>query len=443
MGLDIRNSGDVFLVSDTAQTNAETAQTASFKALEFDEASTITNNDNRVNNQSDKTGEVEPTEIQTQDKDATGTLTQAKATPDGVGWAMRFLIGAASSSTVGGTVERHIFKSTSYPANPAYFTAIHRKGGSGGSPADLRLNYGLGLNTVSLAFAKGEFASLALGVLGTGRNDDLKTHEVISGLDNATTLVVGAEILDDVFAADSVIIWADQDGDGQYETPVEIVSYNQPTLTFTITSLGGAGATINYRASYYRDHTEAGYGWADLSAPPAVATEFKLKAANSQIIVGGRYTEPGGVPTFTGGQVAGCEIENLTWEWNWNGEIGKCWRQGSVEEDFATSVDLKDPLQTIEMTRRVRDYLMQANFSANTPLGLYIDAVGEEIDGTQPGELFHVKLFFPKVGILANPLQVSDTRWVEAGSLQVLKDTSGDDHPTVICQVQNEVAAYA
>jgi hypothetical protein len=190
--------------------------------------------------------------------------------------------------------------------------------------------------------------------------------------------------------------------------------------------------------------TETGhYGspsWATELLGLTVADEFKCKASNLRILLSSVYTEPASVPTMTGGQIAGCEVETLNYELNWNAEVGRCWRQGSYGNDEATSVDLKDPVQTITVDRRTRDYLFRTRYQNNEAFGLKIDAIGAA-DGIEAGYEFFFEMYIPMVKFLEKPYQVSDGKWIEAGNLLVLKDT-GNDWPTCVVRVQNEVTSY-
>jgi hypothetical protein len=397
--------------------------------------------ENREHNQEEKTGEVEPTDIDVLDRTAEGTLTMDKATPDGLAWAFSMMFDNHAVSTPGGGTNsrEHIMKMLAYPENPAYWSAIHKKGGStvNSTPADLLQNIGMAINTMRLNLQKNEFMSMELGVLGLGKyNDGLYTEVISAAGDGSEDLVLAYDPVND--DKTNVDVWADADDDGVYETAVTPVSYTDAGNLLDIPDAGGGAGDINYRVTYPPENDESGYTWTDDIDAVDPANEFKLKAANIQVIVGGVYSEPGGVPTFSGGQSAACELENLTYEFNWNAEVGRCWRAGSEESLYGRAVELGDPLQTITVSRRVLDFLLKQNFDANTVFGVHINAVSVA-DAIEAGFEFEFELFIPAVKIQERSLQVNDGRWADQVTLIVLKSGS---LATSVARVQNEQTAY-
>lgn len=431
MAIDYKSTGDLLAVSTLAQTALDTPATID-RLIRWAEDSAINVKTEREGNQGEKTGHVEATDVDVKDRSAEGVLKQDKATPDGIAWMAAFALGNHSMTTPVSGVRRHTSKLIAYPPEPYYFSGAHRKGGaSGAAAAELLRHKNLGLTSLQMSLAKEEFLKTEAGVLGTGDYDSAIYTEKITALNNASSLTLGKDPLGDAYQ--NVTVWADQDGDGQFETQVIATAYNPGTNALTITALPGDGlSSISYRLSYHVKASESGYSWSDLSAL-AVAQEFLLKASNLQVFLSGRYTEPGGTPTFTGGQQALCELESLTWKLDWQAKIGRCWRSGSAEDPTATSIDLGDAVQTIEIDRRMRDYLLSQSFDENTAFAIYFDAIGPVISGS---EKFFVKVYWPRVKLLSKDTKISDKRWVEAGSMLVLKDASGG-FPTVVIQTQN------
>lgn len=72
--------------------------------------------------------------------------------------------------------------------------------------------------------------------------------ETIAGPDNAAALVLGAPLAGGDMTR--VFVHADLDADGIFEQSVEVRSYDEPTRTLGIGSLGGAGSTVSYRIDY-------------------------------------------------------------------------------------------------------------------------------------------------------------------------------------------------
>jgi hypothetical protein len=330
-------------------------------------------------------------------------------------------------------------KMLAYPEAPAYWSAIHKKGGSSANstPADLMRQIGMGINTLRLNLAKNEFMTLEMGVLGLGKyNDGLYTEVIVAAGDGSADLTLAYDPLNDDHT--NVDVWADPDEDGVYEVKGVTTAYTPGTKALNVDDPGGPATDINWRVTYPPAADESGYEWTDDLAGVDPAEEFKLKAANLQVILGGVYSEPGGVPTFSGGEAAGCELESLVYEFNWNAEVGRCWREGSVESIYGRAVELGDPLQTITVSRRVLDFLLKQNFDANTVFGVHINAVSAA-DAIESGFEFEFELFIPAVKIQEKSMQVSDGRWADQVTLIVLKSGS---LATAVARVQNEQTAY-
>ena len=200
MALDIKGSGDLIGVSRLKQVDEVTAQTLDAK-INFNEASGIVVTENREDDQSDKTGFVEATEIDILDKSAEGELSMDKTTPDFMAWAAAMFMDDHSVSTPQGTVRLHTSTVNSYPEHPAYFTAAHRKGGSGGAPAALRQHIGVAINQFTISGSKEEFVTAQSSILGLGLFNDGLSHETFAvDLSAALTVTLGY----DPFGADDV-----------------------------------------------------------------------------------------------------------------------------------------------------------------------------------------------------------------------------------------------
>jgi len=429
MAIDYKSTGDLLAVSTLAQTVLDTPATID-KLLRLSADSAINVKTTREGNQGEKTGQVEATDIDVLDQSAEGTIKQDKATPDGIAWMAAFALGSHAMTTPYSGVRRHTSVLSAYPTEPFYFTGAHRKGGaSTAAAAEFLRHMNLGLTSFQMALAKEAFLKTEAGVLGTGDSSSAIKTETITALNNATSLTLAFDPVGDAFA--NVTVWADQNGDGQFETQVFPTAYNAGTNALTITGLAGDGlSSIPYRCSYHVKNSETGYTWSDLSAL-VVEPEFLLKASNLQVFLAGKYAEPGSVPTFTGGQQALCDLESLTWKLDWNAKVGRCWRTGNTEDPTATSIDYGDVVQTIDIDRRMKDYLLSQNFDANTAFSIYFDAIGPVIAST---EKFFVKCWWPKVKLMSKDTKITDNRWVEAGSMLVLKDAA---FPTVVIQTQN------
>jgi hypothetical protein len=457
MSLSIKSTGDLIAVSRLKQSDATTIGSFNDTAgnghedgglILFDENSGINVVDNRESDAAEKTGQVEATDVDILDQSSEGTLTQAKATPDGIAFMSAFFCHVSVESVQeAGIAITHTARVNTYPTEPNYFTAVHRKGGSGGAPSDLKAHIGLGINTFRILAAKEEFLTVEAGVLGLGTsNDGILTETFTHDFGTADQETLSYDIEGDDFTNATVLV--DSDDDGIYETRLTPDAFTAGTDILEWAAGHGVTGTHSVKIAYPVEADETGhYGtpsWRADVEGLATPAEFKLKAANLQIVIGANYSGDS-PPAHIGGVIQGCEVEQLEYTGDWQGNPGRCWRTGAVESNTAQSVDLNDLVQTVNIDRRAQDYLMKIAFDENLPIGLYMDAIGPEIPGTVSANKFQVKVWWPKLKFLTKPLEVRDGRWVEAGSLVVLKPNANDNvplGPTMVVEVQNTVANY-
>lgn len=454
LNIDSKTAGDIVAVSGVPQADAETAATIN-KLIVFDDATFLRQQRNAETNEAEKTGFVEATDVDIISKDAVGQLSQAKATPDALAWMIRMIAGAATSAAAG-TGYKHDWRLTSYPDEPAYFTAAHRRGGasSGSAPAALQRFRGMAIGSLELRAAKNEFFTTNAAVVGTGNLDDGLYTEVVASVDFSTTptAVLSFDVqpaggADEAEQATHIWGMADMDDDGVYETPFNCASYVDSTKTATLEDVGSGSHSV--RITYLVDDAETGthpvtgedWTWiaevTGLSAP----TEFFLKASNMRLYLGQAIDATGGTVSVTGGQYQTCELDEFTYSFDRSAEPGRCWRVlAAADSEFAQQVELGDIIQRITLSRRVRDWLLKQNYDDNSVLGVQIDAVGPLYDGSNRFE-FH--LYFPYCKVLTLEQDVSDGKHRDTVELAVLQDPVTSGQPTMAAVVQNEQATYA
>jgi hypothetical protein len=305
MGLDLKSSGDLVAVSRVKQTDVDTPQDFQAASLiAFDEASGINIVEVREDDQDEKTGQVEATDLDIRERSAEGTLTMAKATPDGLGWMSGFFCGNSTlEDTSGGgaaTARAHLAVVTSYPENPPYFTAGHRRGGAGGAPADFRRHESVAANTFSVTCSRGEFITASLGVLGTGAFTDVIQSEILSvdfGGVSTGVLANAVEGGDGAPGADNMTAWADIYGDGQYEAPCTVDTWVESTKTATFghgTASGVEPVLVTYPVKASEDSFFGAdpANWRENMEGLTTPEEFRLRGANMQIVLGQKTTYP-------------------------------------------------------------------------------------------------------------------------------------------------------
>lgn len=448
--IDSKVSGDLIAVGATPQADATTAATLD-KLLLFDENSGITQNRSAETNEADKTGQNEATDVNQGAISAEGTLSMAKATPDGIAWMARMALGSPTTTALG-TGYRHVFKLNAYPDHPAYFTAAHRKGGSGAlAPAEFQRYRGMGIGSVELNAQKDEFLELVMNTVGLGFVDDAVFTEVVTGVDLTAggTFVIANDVAgaDDAARLTKIMAVADDDGDGIYETVLDLTAYVQATNTATFADPSGSNATAAVKVTYHLDPGVSGQAWQDEVTGLATADEFLLKATNMRIVLAAGIDAAGAAPVRIGGQVAECEVESFSWQLERNAEAGSCWRTTeNASDDYAQAVELGDVQQRITVDRRVKDWLMKQAHDSNDPIGIEINAVGPEFASAE-GNYYEVRLFFPYCKILTKTLGPADGKWQDSLEIAVLKapadwPDNGDDQPTCTIVVQNKIASY-
>jgi len=441
MSLNIKESKDVIVVSKQKQADAETVATLD-KAILFDEGSQLTVSDQREHNQGEKTGHVEPTRIDINEKSLSGNLAIKKSQPDALAWGFAFAFDNHSeAATPGGNGYDHTSELVAYPNEPAYFTLAHRKG----EIADMQRFIGCAMNGLSLALSRGEYMGLSIDPLGIGLANSQRVTEIISAVDTGSgtvDLVLSYKLLEMAASPDldHVTIWADTEGAGETAGPsvlLAAVSMVNATKTLTVATTGVAG-TWNFYVSYMADSSEANFTWADVSAITTI-DEFKMKMKDIKLTMFGQYD--GTAKDIVGGQAASCEVDSVNYSFNGNHAVRQCFRTGATPQDYAGGIDTGDYLQTITVERRVKDYLLAIAKDKNLYFSLKLSAVGPEYDAVN-SENYQFDLIIPRLGVLEKPMQVNDKKWVEAGNLVVLKDKNNPTFPTCVVKVRNQVSGY-
>ncbi len=455
MALDIdrKTRADKIVCSRAKQADPETAQTLDSLVL-WDEEAEILSQREAETNQEEKTGTVEPTDIDVIGYEHVGVLSKAKATPDAVAFLLKYGLSTSFMSVAGigvGSARRHQFKLLDYPDEPYYFSAGVRKGGDGlAAPADYRRHVGAAIGRFELRCVKGEFCSVAGNVVGTGRYDDAIKREVVTGVDlTAGTMVISSHpsgALDSTRAT-HIHLWVDEDGDGKFEREALVAVYDSGTNTVTFTNPPGTAAFTNLdtsvEATYWVDSVDE-EAWQDEVVAATAQEEFKLKSGNMRIWLRGDVDSSLDPPARTTdtGQVQGCELDEFAYIINRNATARRCWRTDPVlSDDFAKGVEQGDVEHRLEFNRQIRDWILKNDFQENAAFGVEINAVGPAIDG-EAGIYYGVWGYFPYVKILNKPQDKAENRHRDVVEAAVLKDPTNPGMPTASWVVQNKVTSY-
>ncbi|GEM_PF-2850603 len=429
MSINVKELSDLFVVSKKKQvvngsvSAAENPATADY-LIAFDEGSKIDISETRENNQAEKTGYWEPTRIETGEKEAAGTLTQNKSQPATLAWAFAMMCNDHADATAGTTGHVHTSQMT-YGIEPAYFTAVHQKG----DIADMRRHVGVMIDTLGLTMTKGANLAATVGVKGLGKTDNRRITEVVSALDNVTTISYTNDIHDE--SVDNVTVWADTTGDGTPDKKVTVTVVDNTNNDLTITSLGGAGSSVDYHLVYTADKLVTGYTWSDLSSISKI-DEFRPRTRDIQLILGGSYDGT----DIVGGEIAKCEISSVNYNYAANSVSQKCFRGSSTAIDHSSHVDVGLINQTLTVDREIKDFIMDYWHESNMYPAFKIHAVSPV--EFESGHNYEIEIIIPKVGFTDNQQNVVEGKWSTQSSLTILKDDSVNDYPSIIFKVKNQ-----
>lgn len=269
------------------QTDAITAETGNRLQHPVDLGSRMTfsspdRTDDRgeINNVEGPTATFEPS------NSAEGTFTQSKARPHFINQMMLYGMGGDPTSTSVGTLGfRHDGAWLDTNLMPT-FTTVQREG----NRADFEQYVGCGVNTLTLSLSD-KWVSAEAAILATGLRNTQSQQIQFNALDNATSLT-----LTDLEATDFGVqgttaerltnltdLWARVAGVGDVvQVTRSAVSEATPAIISNST-IGGAGATVVYNATFYTDTSVA---WATTVSGNAASP---LRLVDAQVGVRGAW----------------------------------------------------------------------------------------------------------------------------------------------------------
>ena len=382
----------------------------------------------RESNADEATGKEEPDNIYDMGGIAEAPLNFSKAQAQHYAFILAYALGACSSASAGGTGYKHSITPISsdldaYRSNPS-FTAAMRFG----NQVLKRRFASCFVDSFTARFAKGEWPKLTADVKATGKVTDNIEHETLSALDNVTSITLAANGVEGADAATRLAnvqrIIAEYPSSGVWtEVAYSAVSADTPAQ-ITITSLGGAGASVNYKVLYIP--TES--GWMTF---PARISEPPLRVVQLLLNVGGKWDGS----SISGGRAFGADLKTL--EWSFNNNLTPELTPGSGTYNYASQALREARAQTIKLDRHFRDYIFQQHIDDNDTFVVYVLCEGPEYES---GHKYTVEVVFPKVAVLNSPIGVDGKRLSEAVELTVLED---DTYGSVAGYVKNKQAAYA
>jgi hypothetical protein len=283
------------------------------------------------------------------------------------------------------------------------------------------------LDQVRAEFPKDGWAKISAAVKGTGKVSDNTALEDVTAAFNAATLTLAAngvagESAGERFSNVQAVQVLNPETQAWEEVAYSAVSGAVPAA-LTITPPGSSATATTFRVYYLLPES----GW--MTLPPRVE-EPPLKVSQVQVNLGGRWDGN----AILGGHLLAAELRRVTWTLNNRLTPERTPGAGVSHANRAFRAGRE---QKLEFDRDFRDFLLSQHLRDNDTLTVHILAQGPEFE---PGYNYHVELIFPRVGILAAPVKVTQRRLAEEVEFAVLED---DMYGSVIARVQNKVNGYA
>jgi hypothetical protein len=357
-----------------------------------------------------------------------GSLNFNKAMPQHFAFILAYALGQCSSAAAGATGYKHtitpmeldLFQAQS---NPGFTLAMRL-----GDQVLKRRFASMFVDSFTATFESDAWVKLSAAIKGTGKYTDNVTEETLEELDDAESITLAANGVQGASAATRLAnvqrIIAEYPSTGVW-TDVEYsaVSDAAPAV-ITITSLGGAGATVDYKVMYVP--TEP--AWCTF---PARIVETPMRVVQLVINVGGKWTGT----AISGGHEVGSALKGFTWTFK-NGITPEL-SLGSGLSSYANRALRTGREQSISMSRDFYDMIYQLHIADNDDFVVHCIAEGAEYED---GHNYTVEVVFPKCRVLSAPLGVDGKRLNEKPAITILED---DTYGSVIAYVKNKVETYA
>lgn len=288
---------------------------------------------------------------------------------------------------------------------------------------DHELLYSLACQSFTLSFPKDSWVSAQSNWVGTGRIDYSTNEEQgIQALDNVTQITLGGPVqgataearLDNFFS-----LRAYYNGAWRFINVTSVSAASPAVVTFS--SLGGAGATIEYRAQYMG--SELSY--------PARIVETPLRVSQLYLTEGGTWTGT----AFEGGRLICSKLSSF--EWSFTNEGMDPMFTACAGGDYAGEIRREARNQTLTLNRELKDVLAREMLTNNEYFQMHAICTAGEF---ATGEPYTVELVFPRLAFMDRTYSTDRARIQEGLPIQVLEDAT---YGSVIMMVKNQVATYA
>ena len=400
-----RVTGDKAAISLSAQETAYNAGVALDVSLSIAEGDIPAFEYMRDPNTGELTGKEEVDTIYDKGKTASVTLTFDKAKPHQILAAAAFAKGNVTTAAAGTGYEHTI---TSLAGDVDYRRS-NPTTSFGYRFSDIldRTYDGVGVDTYTLTFAKGEFVKLSVGLKMSGKVTDSVIEDTITDGDDSTSLT----LLDGVYGSTAAerlrnVQYARCQHSSGYYAPVEFSAVSDSTSAgvLTITPPGVSGSDVDYKVLYTKHDGKITF--------PAVISESPLKVSRTTVVIGGKWNGT----SFVGGRELVCELKNVECGYT-NGLVTEfCFGE---DADYAGRIWRDARTQTLKVDREFRDMLFQQMTTDSEYFGMYLIAEGAVYDDPHK---YQVEIIYPRLAIKTPSVSVDGKRLAESLELVVMED---------------------
>lgn len=381
----------------------------------------------RESNRHEATGQEEPTRIDDLGGLVKGSLDFSRAQPQHFAFLLGYGLGQVSSSTAGVSGYRHTIIPRSGNVDWARSLPSFTAGQRLGQQVMKRRFISCFVDQVKVQFPKDGWAQIKGTIQGTGKFDDNTCCETIVATYNASVLTlsnngVNGNSAEERFSNVQAIKVLNPATQAWVDVSYSAVSGATPAV-LTINPPGSISDNVTYRVWYIPTEN----GWMNL---PSRVNEPPLRATQWRVNVGGKWTGS----SLEGGHLLAAELRDLTWTVSNNLVLESTPGAGGLSANRAIRPGRS---QKLVFDRDFCDFVMKQHLADNDYLVVHLKAEGPEFE---PGYRYAVEIVFPKVGIIATSLGVTDRRLGEKIEFVVLEDESLG---SVVVNVQNQVAGYA
>jgi hypothetical protein len=398
----------ILAVSAMKQAAARTAATVDLAFL-VDTGSTLKLDANRETNRDDLNGLEEPDEVFMLGWQTSIPISWNRLQPHMAAWALAYGLGSVATVDHADSSYTHTILGMTDTLNPLA-TVIQRYGNS----VLKRRAMDMTVNNFTLALSEG-WVTGSCELQGSGYWDANTSKETITAADDVTELTLAADIhgTTDPERLKNLQVVEAQLTTGEWVTvvPTGIDAVNKDTFTFA--APGATSTDITYRVIFVPDEP----AWCTL---PARTKESPLKVTDFLIRRNGLWDGT----ALTGGIPISADFKNFEYSLQ-NDQTYMSHPKALVgqlgTDDLHTEYEGRSGrTQTIKLGRQFRDMALHQHFLDNETINLHLIAQGPEfVVGVRS---YILELFFPKLAVLQDPLEVDNKKLAEAGDLEVLHD---------------------